>query len=62
MKNLNNLFIKAITDRTPAQKIVATFTNGAQVGYTMQIFDLLTSDPAVVNIYDAETGEVLFYR
>ena len=55
-----NDFIKALT--TPAEPlhiIEATFTNGTAATYTANILNLLKSDPEVVSIIDATTGELL---
>lgn len=41
-------------------EIIVTFKNGRKVNYTMNIYSLLTTDPEVMEIMDANTGEVLY--
>lgn len=54
-------FIKAITGKASAEEITAIFKNGSQAVYTMGIFELLKSDPAVEMVFSNETGEI-YYR
>ena len=42
--------------------IRVTFRNGRYAHYTMAIYDLLITDPEVVEILDCGTGEILYYK
>lgn len=55
-------FIKAIGNNEKQHEIVVAFKDGSSGIYTMNIFDLLKSDPDVLEIMDNETGELLYYR
>ena len=41
-------------------EIIVTFKNGRKINYTMNIYSLLTTDPEVMEIMNANTGEVLY--
>ena len=41
-------------------EIIVTFKNGRKVNYTMNIYNLLMTDPDVMEIMDANTGEMLY--
>lgn len=41
-------------------KIVAYFSNGKNIMFTKAVLGLLKTDPNVVYIIDAETGEIIF--
>lgn len=56
-----NDFIKAIGARPREREIMVYFKmNPAPVIYTMAIFDLLKTDSEVIDIIDAQTGEVIY--
>lgn len=42
------------------KKITAFFRDGRYGTYSDYMFDLLAADPAVIDIIDAETGEVIY--
>ena len=44
------------------KEIYGHFKDGRTVRYTAAIFRMLATDPDVVGITDAETGEILFDR
>ena len=44
------------------REITATFANGRKIVYTMSIYQLLKTDPQVIEIMDNETGEILIAR
>ena len=62
-KNYRNVWLAACFSKveTPAESIHAKFKGGHEADYTMQIFDLLVTDPSVTEIYSNETGELYFY-
>ena len=43
-------------------EIKVTFANGRNIVYTMNIYQLLRTDPQVMEIMDMKTGEILFAR
>lgn len=43
-----------------AREIKATFKDGRKVTYTMDVYNLLTSDPDVLEVMDSETGEAIY--
>ena len=43
-------------------EIMATFENGRKVVYTMNIYYLLKNDPAVIEIMDNQTGEIIYSK
>lgn len=47
-------------DIKPGDTIKAFFKNGRAITYTKNVFAMLTNDPEVVEIIDAETGELLY--
>ena len=53
-------FVKAMASKAGAEEITAIFKNGSQAVYTMGIFELLKSDPAVEMVYSNETGEIYY--
>ena len=55
-------FINAIGNNQNITEIIAYFRNGKTGTYTMNIFELLKSDPDVTNIIDATTGELLYFK
>ena len=55
----NNFFIETVFNPAPAAPITVYFKNGQTADYTAQILDLLKSDPAILYITDAETGEII---
>lgn len=55
-------FINAIGNNQNIVEIIAYFRNGKTGTYTMNIFELLKSDPDVTNIIDATTGELLYFK
>ena len=57
MKDFINIFTTA-----PGGRITVYFKDGSEAEYTTNILDLLKTDPDVVTITDAETGEIIFYR
>lgn len=62
-KNYRNVWLAACFTKveTPAESIHVKFKGGQSSDYTMRIFDDLTSDPSVTEIYSNETGELYFY-
>lgn len=50
------------TTNPAPREIVATFANGREITYTTAILPLLRTDPAVITIYDANTGEIIHER
>lgn len=44
------------------KKLTARFKNGTEALYTDRVLSLLMTEPTVVDIADAETGEILFIR
>ena len=44
------------------KKLIVRFKNGTEALYTNRIISLLMTEPTVVDIADAETGEILFIR
>lgn len=62
-KNYRNVWLAACFTKveTAAESIHVKFKGGQSADYTMQIFDDLTSDPNVAEIYSNETGELYFY-
>lgn len=57
-----NDFIKAITGSTEAKPITAYFKNGKSGDYTIDIFELLKTDPDILTIVDGTTGEIIFSK
>ena len=55
-------FINAIGNKTKQATIKATFTTGQQANYSRYMADMLKTDPAIVEIMDNETGEILYYK
>lgn len=43
-------------------EITVTFKNGHKAVYTMNIFNLLKTDPDVIDIIDNATGEIIFMK
>lgn len=60
--NYRNEWINAVCGKVESQEIEVRFKNGREVVYTMDIFDLLKTDPAVEYITSLETGEILWCR
>lgn len=62
-KNYRNVWLAACFTKveTAAESIHVKFKGGQSADYTMQIFNELTSDPSVTEIYSNETGELYFY-
>lgn len=52
--------LNAITALDAGEKIRAYFKNGREAVYTMSIFDLLKTDPAIQFITSEETGEIIY--
>lgn len=59
MNYRNEWLTACFTSSSAAAPIVAVFKNGSEARYTMRIFQDLKTDPAIMYIYDAETGELL---
>ena len=58
-------FISAINTSARSAKfrnIIATFCDGRRADYTDRILADLKQDPSVVDIIDAQTGEVLYIK
>lgn len=55
-------FINSILNPAAVNEIIVTFKNGLDATYTMDIFELLKTDPDTITIIDALTGELLFCR
>lgn len=55
---------KAQPKQTPFthKQITATFKNGRQITFTDGILELLTSDPEIITLINAETGEIILTR
>ena len=52
--------LSAIGALDTGKRVMAYFKNGKTGTYTEAIMDLLTTDPSVEVIIDADTGEVIF--
>lgn len=39
--------------------VIATFKDGRQVKYTQSVLPLLMTDPDVITVINAETGEII---
>lgn len=58
----NNIFLHDVYFTKPGKPIVAVLKSGREGNYTTNIYNLLVSDPDVITIYDAMTGEIMFSR
>lgn len=43
-------------------EIIATFKNGRKIRYTVAVLGLLATDPEVLEVMDAATGEILYSK
>jgi len=50
-------YLLKLTTRRP---IIAEFKNGTRAEYTTDVLQLLFTDPEVVNVTAADTGEIIF--
>lgn len=62
MHDITSAFINAIGNQASAPPIIAIFKDREPVTYTAAILELLKTDPAVTDICDGETGEIIFTR
>jgi len=62
MHEITTAFIDAIKATPSAPPIIAIFKNREPVTYTAASLELLKTDPAVMDICDGETGEIIFTR
>ena len=53
--------LKAISPQEAPHIITVIFRNGQKATYTTNIIEILKTDPAVKEIIDNETGELLYY-
>lgn len=58
--NVLDLFLKSVTERTTGATITARFKNGSAGSFSAYMLDDLKTDSAVMDIYDNETGEILY--
>ena len=59
---ITNQILNAMFNNEEHHKIIAYFRNGNSATYTTNILNLLKTDPDVIDIIDAETGEIIFTR
>ena len=52
--------INTVAARDNGPKIIAYFRNGTSATYSAYMLDMLATDPATVDIIDADTGEVIY--
>lgn len=60
--NYRNEWLNTIFGEKQGKSIIVYFTNGEKVNYTDSILSELKTDPAVRDIIDGETGELIFSR
>lgn len=54
-------FIKAVTSAGVKQpEIIAFLRNGKQIRFTRRMLELLKGDPEIIEIIDADTGELIY--
>ena len=58
--SINSTIISAIGNRKHYDTIRVTFVNGSSANYTMSMLPLFKTEPAVVEIMDNQTGEILY--
>ena len=59
---MKNLFTRSVFGTYTGETITAIFKSGQSASYTLETFGLLTTDPAVMEIYSNDTAEVYFSR
>ena len=55
MTSIESIFNASRTGR----EVIAVFRDGRKINYTITILYLLKTDPEILYVYDAETGEIL---
>ena len=61
MKNsYRNEWVKTVTVKTAPATITVTFAGHAPAIYSKSMLPLFKTDPAVIDIMDTQTGEILY--
>lgn len=61
--SINNMFINSIFGATSAKEIIVYFSYDPEpVVYTVDVLELLKTEPAVQTICDGETGEIIYCK
>lgn len=59
---INNMILNAIGNNEKQHTIIAYFKGGREATYTINILEMLKTDPAIIDIIDGETGEIIYTR